>query len=44
MQRTLFNLTNDCGVNQLYYNNKLTATGNENYALQKPFETDFLTH
>ena len=25
------------------YNNDLTAIGNKNYALQKAFETDFLT-
>ena len=37
------NLTNDCDGNQLNYNNDLTAIGNKNYALQKPFETDFLT-
>ena len=34
---------NDCDGNQLNYNNDLPAIGNKNYALQKPFETDFLT-
>ena len=43
MQRILINLTNDCDGNQLNYNNDLPAIGNKNYALQKPFETDFLT-
>ena len=43
MQRILVNLTNDCDGNQLDCNNDLSATGNKNYALQKPFETDFLT-
>ena len=37
------NLTNDFDGNQLNYKNDLTATGNKNYALQKPFKTDFLT-
>ena len=43
MQRILLNLTNDCDGNQLNYNNDLTAIGNKIYALQKLFETDFLT-
>ena len=43
MQRISVNLTNDCDGNQLNYNNDLSAIGNKNYALQKPFETDFLT-
>ena len=43
MQRTSVNLTNDCDENKLDYTNDLSATGNKNYALQKPFETDFLT-
>ena len=43
MQRISVNLTNDCDGNQLTYNNDLPAFGNKNYALQKPFETDFLT-
>ena len=43
MQRILVNLKNDCDGNQLNYNNELPATGKKNYALQKPFETDFLT-
>ena len=43
MQRISVNLTNDCDGNQLKYNNDLPAIGNKNYALQKPFETDFLT-
>ena len=37
------NLTNDCDENQINYKNDLLAIGNKNYALQKPFETDFLT-
>ena len=43
MQRILVNLTNYFDGNQLDYNNDLPAIGNRNYALQKPFETDFLT-
>ena len=43
MQRISVNLTNDCDGNQLNYNNVLSAIGNKNYALKKPFETDFLT-
>ena len=43
MQRISVNLTNDCDGNQLNYNNELPAIRNKNYALQKPFETDFLT-
>ena len=43
MQRISVNLTNDCDGNQFHYNNDLPAIGNKNYALQKPFETDFLT-
>ena len=43
MQRILVSLTNDCDGNQLDYNNNLPVIGNNNYALQKPFETDFLT-
>ena len=43
MQRISVNLTNDCDVNQLNNNNDLTVIGNKNYALQKPFKTDFLT-
>ena len=43
MQRISVNRINDCDGNQLNYNNDLTAIGNKNYALQKPFETDFLT-
>ena len=43
MQRISVNLTNDCGVNKLNYDNKLLAIGNKSYVLQKPFETDFLT-
>ena len=34
-------LTNDCDGNQLNYNNDSAAIGNKNYALQKPFKTDF---
>ena len=43
MQRISVNLSNDCDGNELDYQNELPAIGNENYALQKPFETDFLT-
>ena len=43
MRRILVNLTNDCDGNQLNHKNDLPAIGNKNYALQKPFETDFLT-
>ena len=43
MQRISVNFINDCDGNQLYYNNDLPAIGNKNYALQKPFERDFLT-
>ena len=43
MQRISVNLTNDCDGNQLNYTNDLPAIGNMNYALQKPFETDFST-
>ena len=43
MQRISVNLTNDCDGNQLNYNNNLAAIGNNNYVLQKPFGTDFLT-
>ena len=44
MQRIQVNITNDCDENNLNYNNDLPAIGNKNYALQKPFETDFLDH
>ena len=43
MQRISVNLTNNCDENKLDYNNDLPAIGNNNYALQKPFETNFLT-
>ena len=43
MQRISVNPTNNCGENQINYKNELLAIGNKNYALQKPFETDFLT-
>ena len=43
MQRIEVNLTDDCDGNQLNYSNDLPAIRNKNYALQKPFETDFLT-
>ena len=43
MQRILVNLTIDCDGNQLNYKNDLPAIGNKNYALQKPFKTDFFT-
>ena len=43
MQIISVNLTNDCDGNQLDYNNILPTIGNKNYALQKPFETDFST-
>ena len=31
----------NCDGNQLNCNNDLPVIGNKNYALQKPFETDF---
>ena len=43
MQRISINRTNDCDGTQLNYNNHLPAIRNINYALQKPFVTDFLT-
>ena len=43
MQRISVNAMNDYDWNQQYYNNDLPAIGDKNYALQKPFETDFLT-
>ena len=43
MQRISVNLTNNCDGNQFNYNNDLPAIGDKNYALQKPFERDFLT-
>ena len=43
MQRISVNLTNDYDGNQLNYNNDLSAIGNKDYALRKPFETDFFT-
>ena len=43
MQRISVNVKNDCDGNQLNFNNDLPAIGNKNYALQKSFETDFLT-
>ena len=43
MQRISVNLTNDCDGNQLNYKNDYLAIGNKNYAVHKPFETDFLT-
>ena len=43
MQRISVNFTNDCDGNELDYNTDLPAIGNQNYALQKPFEIDFLT-
>ena len=43
MQRISVKLTNDCDGDQLDYKNDLPAIGTKNYALQKPFETDFLT-
>ena len=43
MQRISINLINDCDGNQLNYNKDSPAIANENYALQKPFKTDFLT-
>ena len=42
MQRISVNITNDWDGNQLNYNNDLTVIRNKNYALQKPYETDFL--
>ena len=43
MQRISVNFTNDSDGNQLNYKHDLPAIGNKNYALQKSFETDFLT-
>ena len=43
MQRISVNLKNYCKGNQLSYNNEIPAIGNKNNALQKPFDTDFLT-
>ena len=43
MQRISVNLKNDCDGNQLDYNDDLPVIENKNYALQKPFETDFFT-
>ena len=43
MQKISVNLTNDCGGNQFNYNTDLSIIRNKNYALRKPFETDFLT-
>ena len=43
MERISVNIINDCDGNQLTYNNNVPAIGNKNSALQKPFETDFLT-
>ena len=43
MQRISVNVKNDCVGNQINYNNNLPANGNKNYALQKSFQTDFLT-
>ena len=43
MQRISVNLTNDCSGNELHHNNISPAVGNKNYAIQKPFERDFLS-
>ena len=43
MQRISVNLTDDCDGTKLNYNSHLSVMGNKNYALQKPFETDFWT-
>ena len=43
MQRIPVNFTYDVDGYQLNNNNDLLAIGNKNYALQKPFETNFLT-
>ena len=43
MQRISVNLTNDCDGNEFQYNNDLPAIRNKNYALQKPFDRNFLT-
>ena len=43
MQRITINLTNDCDGNKLNYNNDLPVIAKKNSALQKPFETNFLT-
>ena len=41
MQRISVNLINDCGENQLNYNNDLPAIGNNNYVLQKTSQNRF---
>ena len=43
MQIISVKLTNDCGGNQLNYNNDLPVIRKKNYALQKSFQTDYLT-
>ena len=43
LHRISVNFTHDCSENQLNHNNDLSASGNKNYGLQKPFETDFFT-
>ena len=43
MQRISVNLKNDCDGNQLNYDNDLPEIGIKIYAVQKLFETDFLT-
>ena len=43
MERISVNFTNDCVGNELNYDNDVPAIRNKNYALQKSFETDFLT-
>ena len=43
MQRISVNVTNDCDGNQFNYKNDSPAIGNNNYALQKPFEIECLT-
>ena len=43
MQGISVNLKNDCDRSNVNDNNDLPAIGNKNYALQKSFETNFLT-
>ena len=43
MPRISVNLTNDCVGSQLNYDNVSPVIRNNNYALQDPFETEFLT-
>ena len=42
-QSFVYKSTNNCDGNKLDHTNNLPAIENKNYALHKPFETDFLT-